>query len=441
MKATINKIMFFIAGGVFGALVIVASLAFADEQVQDERLPLTSLWALTDAFGTIKANYVEEVDDNMLLTGAIRGMLSSLDPHSAYLDKEDFTSLREDIKGEFGGLGMEVGMEDGFVKVVAPIDDTPAQKAGLQSGDLIIRLDSRPVKGMSLQDAVDIMRGKPGTEIELTIVREGIEKPFQVKLLRAVIRVKSVKGQLLDSEFGYLRIAQFQKQTPNDLIQATEKIKQQAKGDLKGIILDLRNNPGGDLGAAVGVSDAFLEKGEVVITKGRQPMSTDRYSAKPGDIADGVPVVVLVNGGSASASEIVAGALQDHKRAVILGQQTFGKGSVQTIIPLNGGSAVKLTTARYYTPSGRSIQAEGIRPDVELKPARLSADEVVTGKYIKESDLARHLEQPESISEDSEKQEGTSQSIDEKTAELTRRDYFLHEALNLLKGLAILRKS
>ncbi|MCG7955589.1 MAG: S41 family peptidase, partial [Candidatus Thiodiazotropha endolucinida] len=383
--------------------------------------------------GRIKANYVEPVEDEVLLENAIRGMVSGLDPHSNYLDAEDYKDLQVGTKGEFGGLGIEVGMEDGFVKVIAPIDDTPAARAGVRSGDLIVRLDETPVKGMSLNEAVALMRGKPGTPLELTIIREGEEKPIKITVVRDVIRVASVKSRLLDDRFAYLRISQFQTHTARDMLKVLRKLKGESEGDLQGMVLDLRNNPGGVLNAAVSVSDAFLEDGLIVYTKGRESDSQLRFEAAPDDVLEGAPIVVLVNEGSASASEIVAGALQDHGRAVIMGSQTFGKGSVQTIIPITDTAAVKLTTARYFTPSGRSIQAEGIKPDIELEDFTLSKVEKDQVGPIKESNLTGHLENGNEEGEESQSSE--SDQGDESVA---AKDYQLGEALNLLKGLAIL---
>ena len=406
----------------------------ADEDEQGNSLPLQQLRTFADIFGRIKANYVEPVDDQVLLEYAIRGMVSGLDPHSNYLDSEDYKDLQVGTKGEFGGLGIEVGMEDGFVKVIAPIDDTPAARAGVRSGDLIVRLDDTPVKGLSLNEAVALMRGKPGTPLELTIIRKGVEKPIKITVTRDIIRVASVKSRLLDERFAYLRISQFQTNTARDMLKVLDRLRKEAEGDLLGMVLDLRNNPGGVLNAAVSVSDAFLESGLIVYTEGRETDSQLRFEAAPDDVLDGAPIVVLVNEGSASASEIVAGALQDHHRAVIMGSRTFGKGSVQTIIPISDTSAVKLTTARYYTPSGRSIQAEGITPDIELEDVTLSKVEKSRVKPIKESNLSGHLENGNSEkTADPEQVQG-----DKEQDSVAAKDYQLGEALNLLKGLSIL---
>lgn len=398
-------------------------------------LPVEELRTFSDVFGRIKNDYVEAVEDSEMLENAIRGMLSGLDPHSSYLDHEQFKELQVGTSGEFGGLGIEVGMEDGFVKVIAPIDDTPAQRAGVQAGDLIIRLDDTPVKGLTLNDAVKIMRGKPGTVLKLTVVREGVEKPLKINIKRAIIKVRSVKSKMLEGNFGYVRISQFQSKTAENMVDAIDKLKKESGGALKGMVLDLRNNPGGVLNGAVAVSDAFLKKGLIVYTEGRVNDSKLRFNATPDDILDNAPIVVLVNQGSASASEIVSGALQDHHRAIIVGTQTFGKGSVQTILPLSNGTAVKLTTARYYTPSGRSIQAEGIVPDIELDQVRVSAVES-TFDPIKEADLSGHLSNG-----NGKKSDKKSDKEDEPEEEsLAQSDYQLYEALNLLKGLSIQRE-
>ncbi|MCU7795545.1 MAG: S41 family peptidase [Candidatus Thiodiazotropha sp. (ex Myrtea spinifera)] len=422
-----------IVGLIFLLGLLVPGIVSAQAEETADTLPLEELRTFADIFGRIKANYVEKVGDDVLLENAIRGMVSGLDPHSNFLDKDDYKDLQVGTKGEFGGLGIEVGMEDGFVKVIAPIDDTPAQRAGVSSGDLIVRLDDTPVKGLSLNDAVKIMRGKVGTSLELTIIRKGVEKPLKITVVRDIIKVASVKGRLLDKQFAYLRISQFQSHTTSDMLKTLKRLKSESEGQLQGMVLDLRNNPGGVLNAAVSVSDAFLESGLIVYTQGRESESQLRFEAAPDDVLSGAPMVVLVNEGSASASEIVAGALQDQKRAVIMGTQTFGKGSVQTIIPISDSSAVKLTTARYYTPSGRSIQAEGIKPDIELEEVKVSKVESNGVKPIKEADLSGHLKNGNGDSDT------TNKSKNEENESLADKDYQLGEALNLLKGLAILR--
>jgi carboxyl-terminal processing protease len=407
----------------------------AETAQEGNNLPLEQLRVFADIFGRIKANYVEPVDDQELLESAIRGMVSGLDPHSNYLNAEEYKDIQVGTKGEFGGLGIEVGMEDGFVKVIAPIDDTPAARAGVLSGDLIVRLDETPVKGMSLNEAVSKMRGKPGTPLTLTIIRKGVEKPLKITVTRDIIRVASVKSRLLDKHFAYLRISQFQTKTARDMLKALSRLNKESKGKLQGMVLDLRNNPGGVLNAAVSVSDAFLESGLIVYTKGRESDSQLIFEAAPDDVLNGAPIVVLVNGGSASASEIVAGALQDHNRAVIMGSPTFGKGSVQTIIPISQTAAVKLTTARYYTPSGRSIQAEGITPDIELENFTLSKIEKDQNP-IKESNLSGHLENGNTDTDKKSNTETTNNHEAQKP--MLDKDYQLGEALNLLKGLSIL---
>jgi carboxyl-terminal processing protease len=418
---------------VLGAVSFHAAPLFAEVDEAPSSLPLKELRTFAEVFGRIKSDYVEDVEDKTLLEHAIRGMLSGLDPHSSYLTADEYKDLRVGTTGEFGGLGIEVGMEDGFVKVISPIDDTPAQKAGLKAGDLLIRLNDKPVKGMTLNEAVNMMRGKPGSEISVMVVREGTDKPFKVTLVRDVIRVASVKSRMLEPGYGYLRISHFQSRTTDDLIKSVDKLNKDAEGGLKGVVLDLRNNPGGVLNAAVSVSDAFLEEGLIVYTEGRVDDSKLEFKAGPDDVMDGAPIVVLVNGGSASASEIVAGALQDHKRAIIVGEQTFGKGSVQTIVPVDRSSAIKLTTALYFTPSGRSIQAEGIEPDILLAPVNVKSKEVSDLKPLKEADLSRHLENG-----DDEEPNGAGDAPKKAEKSLAESDFQLNEALNLLKGLYIM---
>jgi carboxyl-terminal processing protease len=399
----------------------------------EQPLPIDELRTFTEVFSRIKADYVEPVDDKKLLRDAIQGMLSGLDPHSSFLDPEAFKEMRVGTEGEFGGLGIEVTMEDGFVKVVSPIEDTPAARAGLKPGDLIIRLDEKAVKGMTLNDAVKQMRGKPGSDIVLTVVREGQPKPLKFTVTRAVIKIQSVKHRMLEDGFGYVRITQFQANTGDGLKDALTKLKLQNKNNLKGLVLDLRNNPGGVLNAAVAVSDAFLTSGLIVYTEGRVADAELKFSATPPDLINGAPMVVLVNGGSASASEIVAGALQDHKRAVIMGTKTFGKGSVQTILPMSGGSALKITTARYYTPNGRSIQATGILPDVVTEEAKVTKRDKSAEDALKEADLAGHLENK------GEDKAGAKKDKPSVKLDIAGEDYQLQEALNLLKGISIFR--
>jgi carboxyl-terminal processing protease len=394
-----------------------------------------------DVFERIRSSYVEEVDEEKLIQSAISGMLSSLDPHSNFMAAEEFDSMRIQTRGEFGGLGIEVTQENGFVKVVTPIDDTPAQKAGIQSGDFITQVDGEAMLGMSLNDAVDLMRGPIGSEIVLTIVREGIDEPFDVTIIRDQIKVKAARVRV-EGEIIVMRVSGFTEQTYENMEDGITKQIEKAGGidKVSGFVLDLRNNPGGLLTQAVLVSDAFLEKGEIVSTRGRNVQDSDRRNAKPGDLTQGKPLVVLINGGSASASEIVAGALQDHHRAVIIGTRSFGKGSVQTIMPLQSGSGIKLTTARYYTPSGRSIQALGISPDilVEQRPPKIEEDDGDEKRSQRfEADLRGSLTN-DSLSEDQKNLLEDERKAQEVTAKLRDSDYQLSYALDVLKGLTVL---
>ena len=401
MQSKLRNVGLIAVGAVAGVLISLNFQAIADLKSTRSPLPIEELRAFTEVFGAIKTNYVEPVEDKKLITEAINGMLTGLDPHSAYLDAEAFKELQVGTQGQFGGLGIEVGMEDGFVKVISPIEDTPAFRAGIKPGDLIIKLDDTPVKGMSLNDAVKKMRGKPNTNIVLTISRKGESAPVVVTLTRAVIRVQSVKSKMIEPGYAWVRISQFQEATPDNMVKHIDTLFKQ--GPVKGLVLDLRNDPGGLLHGAVAISAAFLPaKTLVVSTDGRAEDAKKKFLASPEDYARGnrgedvlkalpaavktVPMVVLVNGGSASASEIVAGALQDHKRAVVIGTQTFGKGSVQTIMPLGNSTAIKLTTARYFTPAGRSIQALGVTPDIIIE------DPTDVATRVREADLTRHLE-------------------------------------------------
>lgn len=387
-----------------------------------EDLPLEELRMFAEVFGRIKSAYVEPIDDKQLLEDAIRGMVAGLDPHSSYLAPEDYAVLQEHTTGQFGGLGIEVGIKDGLIHVIAPIDDTPAQQAGLKSGDIISRIDNKSVQGLSLGEAVDLMRGEIGSTTKLTIYREGQKTPLEFELTRAVIKVTSVKSRLLAEGYGYVRISQFQVNTGSDLNAAIKKL--QSDTPLRGVVLDLRDNPGGVLQAAVDVSDAFVDEGLIVYTEGRLDRSEMKFTAHQAMFLDKtVPLIVLINGGSASASEIVAGALQDLDRAVIMGTESFGKGSVQTILPLAGDRAVKITTARYFTPSGRSIQAQGIVPDIEVKNRSLGTlgD---TGNLVKEADLEGHLE-------------NGNQSAKVSSAADLGDDFQLYQAYSLLKALSI----
>ena len=411
-----------------------------------------------DVFERVRADYVDQVTDEELIESAIRGMLSELDPHSSYMDQDQFSEMQEQTRGEFGGLGIQVTMEEGFVKVVAPIDDTPASRAGIQSGDYIVAIDGESVLGLTLDQAVDLLRGPVQSEVTITVQRKE-EEPFEVTLVRDVIKVESVRSRV-EGEIGYIRISQFNEQTTPGLEQAIEEIKAELGDSLIGIVLDLRNNPGGLLSEAISVSDAFLEQGEIVSTRGRHEEDMQRYNARAGDMIDGLPLVVLINDGSASASEIVAGALQDHHRAIILGTRSFGKGSVQTIIPLPGHGAMRLTTSRYYTPSGTSIQAKGIVPDIEVALATIETIE--TGKLRHEEDLRGSLANPDEdggtegamppeddqpVSEeeaDPNGDEGADAVEGEEKEEPTptggiqpENDYQLQRALDLLRGYAL----
>ena len=380
-----------------------------------------------EVFERVRAEYVDDVNDDSLVESAINGMLTSLDPHSNYLNTKNFNDMKVQTRGEFGGLGIEVSMENGLVKVVSPIDDTPAARAGLKPGDLITHLDGDPVQGMTLPEAVEKMRGPISSEIKLTIRREGRD-PFDVKLTRATIKIQSVRSHLEGDNLAYIRITTFNEQTDVGLNNAMKNLKQQAGGKLLGVVLDLRNDPGGLLDQAVAVADAFLDKGEIVSTRGRRSEDAQRYNARPGDIAAGLPVAVLINGGSASASEIVAGALQDHHRAILLGTRSFGKGSVQTIIPLPGHGAMRLTTARYYTPSGRSIQAKGIDPDIVVEAAKIEkTPEKGEAKVTTASDLKR----------DDSGDGGTEQSSVDPSIMGTPADYQLTRAVDMLRGIAL----
>jgi carboxyl-terminal processing protease len=380
-----------------------------------------------DVFDAARANFVDNVTDQTLIEGAINGMLTSLDPHSNYLNAKNFDDMKVQTRGEFGGLGIEVAMENGLVKVVSPIDDTPAARAGVRPGDLITNINGEAVQGMTLPEAVEKMRGPVNSDITLTIRREGRD-PFDVKLTRANIKVQSVHSHLENGNVGYVRISSFNEQTDVGLNAAMKSLKQQSSNKLVGVILDLRNNPGGLLDQAVAVSDAFLDKGEIVSTRGRRAEDAQRYDARPGDLANGLPVVVLINGGSASASEIVAGALQDHHRAILVGTRSFGKGSVQTIIPMPGHGAMRLTTARYYTPSGRSIQAKGIEPDITIEAAKIEkATADTTGKVVVDKDKDKDKSKPDTASE------GTVDPAVLGTAD----DYQLARAVDLLRGIAL----
>ncbi len=427
------------------AVLTIEKEASTDNIALEPRLPLNELRVFAEAFNRISSAYVEEIDDKTLLENAIKGMLSQMDPHSSYLDKDSFDDLQESTSGNYGGLGIEIGMEDGFIKVISPMDDTPAAKAGVESGDLIIQLNDIPVKGMSLSDAIEAMRGEPGSEIEITVIKSNNPTPTPLTLTREVIKIASVRQRYLEDGFGYLRIAQFQSGTGDEVEKAVIQLKDE--GDLDGLIIDLRNNPGGVLQSAVAVSDAFIDDGLIVSTRGRMEDSEHRYNARTPDSIHGVPIVVLVNAGTASASEIVAGALQDHGRAIVMGTTTFGKGSVQTILPLTNEKAIKLTTAKYYTPNGKSIQAAGIIPDIWVGRSKVTPAKSNPWR-IKEKNLPKHLagddEGAKGESDVDAPQSPDSLEPDSPTSpysnnmELAVRDYQLNEALTLLKGLHII---
>ncbi|MGQ0523447.1 MAG: S41 family peptidase [Betaproteobacteria bacterium] len=473
MRNKLHHLGLIAVGILMGVAISLNFSAVAQKDAGFAPLPIEELRAFTEVFGRVKSDYVETVDDKRLITQAINGMLTGLDPHSAYLDQEAFRELQVGTQGEFGGLGIEVGMEEGFVKVIAPIDDTPASRAGVKPGDLIVKLDDASVKGMTLTDAVKRMRGKPNTQITLTIVRKGESKPVVVTLTRAVIKVQSVKAKLLEPGYAYFRVSQFQEHTGENLAAAIIRLFKENQGSMKGLVLDLRNDPGGLLNGAVAVSAAFLPQGSLVVyTDGRTDDSKMKLNASPENYLRGrakedylkklpaevknVPMVVLVNGGSASASEIVAGALQDHRRAVIMGQPTFGKGSVQTILPLGNNTAIKLTTARYYTPNGRSIQAKGIVPDIPLDDA--SADKTA-GLRLREADLTKHLTDVAREKEQAEEKAEAAaaavkynftpmprpKDLDEKATRpepgeiVSKNDYELNQAVAFLKSRTLAR--
>jgi carboxyl-terminal processing protease len=454
-----------ICAGLLGGILISLQFSALAEKETRPNLPIEELRTFAEVFNAIKQGYVEPVDDKKLITHAISGMLSNLDPHSTYLDADAYKDLQVGTQGEFGGVGIEVGMEDGLVKVVSPIEDTPADRGGVKTGDLIFKLDDSLVKGMTLSDAVKRMRGKPKTQIKLFILRKGEPKPLEITLTREVIKVQSVKSKLVEDGYGYLRITSFQENTAPSLVKHLNDLYK--PGSLKGLVLDLRNDPGGLLNSAIGVSAAFLPpKTLVTSTDGRTPDAKHQFYALPGDYMRGsrddyikglpaealkVPLVVLINGGSASASEIVAGALQDHKRAVIMGTTSFGKGSVQTVLPLPGNTAIKLTTARYFTPSGRSIQAKGIVPDIVVEESANGG----SAARLREADLEKHLENntdkdaatpvkpqskaPAKAKSSPSKDEGDEQSEAPSRELASPKDYQLNQALNLLKGLQIMQ--
>jgi carboxyl-terminal processing protease len=418
-------IFFGLAAGMFSH----AEDAPATPPVAQNALPIDDLRLFSEVFHQIRTNYVSEVTDQQLLEYAIKGMLGSLDPHSAYLNKNDFAELQDITAGEFGGIGIEIIMENGFMKVVSPLDDTPAQLGGIRAGDIILKINNKVIKGLSMDEGIEMMRGEKGSEISLTIMHANETTPVELKLIRDIIKIQSVKSRILEKHWGYLRISQFQARTATDAKDHLNKMLEKTSRQMQGLIIDLRNNPGGLLNAAIEISDLFLKDGLIVYTKGRIPESQESYRAKPDVMLEGKPIIILINSGSASASEIVAGALQDHKRAVIAGTTSFGKGSVQVILELPNNRGMKLTTARYYTPLGRSIQAEGIKPDITIQNAelRLHNDDTT---LVKEADLSGHLENKDVKAES-----------DKKSDDPLIADYQLYEALNLLKAMSLAQSS
>lgn len=422
------------------SLFVWATPAFAVDAKKNDEETYRLLALFGDVFERVRAEYVEAPSEEEMIEAAITGMLAAMDPHSSFLNAKSFKDMQVNTRGEFGGLGIQVTMEGGFVKVISPIDDTPAFRAGIESGDVITHLDGESVQGLTLTQAVDRMRGKVGSDIRLSLVREGRE-PFDVTITRSVIKITSVRSRV-EGKIGYVRITSFNEQTDKGLERAITKIKDEVGDELQGIVLDLRNNPGGLLDQAIAVSDAFLDRGEIVSTRSRKPEDTQRFNARTGDLASGLPVVVLINSGSASASEIVAGALQDHSRAVILGTKSFGKGSVQTIMPLSGNGAMRLTTARYYTPSGRSIQAKGVEPDILVKQAKL---EEITSSRPSRSEASLRGALDTGASEDDKDAKPSDEPKDETEAsdetKPEAQDYQLSRALDLIRGLSIMNQN
>jgi carboxyl-terminal processing protease len=418
---------------VVAVLVMAVSLAAVSGPQAESSDTFRQLKLFGDVFERVRAEYVEEVTDEMLIESAINGMLTALDPHSGYLDAKKYRDMQVQTKGEFGGLGIEVTMEDGLVKVVSPIDDTPAYRAGIQAGDVITHINSEPVLGMTLAEAVERMRGPVDTSIALTLRRPGRDDPLDVSMARAVITISPVRWRA-EGDIGYIRVTAFNEQTEASLRDAIEQLESELGQSLKGVVVDLRNNPGGLLEQAVAVADVFLDRGEIVSTRGRRTDNIQRFNARRGDLIDGRPMVVLINGGSASASEIVAGALQDHDRAIVMGTQSFGKGSVQTIMPLPGHGAIRLTTARYYTPAGTSIQAKGIVPDIEVQQSRVEV--IDQGGSRREADLRGRLENDQTVDQEEEEVIGDDSAIEgEEVSEA--EDYQLARALDLLRGVAM----
>lgn len=403
-----------------------------------------SIELFTDVMAIVKKSYVEEVDTKKLIYGAINGMLASLDPHSSFMPPDVYKEMKIDTKGAFGGLGIEITIKDGILTVISPIEDTPAFKAGIKAGDQIFKIDDKFTKDLNINDAVKRMRGQKGTKVTLTIMREGFDKPKEFPLIRDIVQVRSVRSNLLGDGYGYIRIAQFQEKTDEDLAKSLKKLKEESKGELKGLVLDLRNDPGGLLDQAVRVADHFTEEGKMIVyTEGREKDSKMQFTARKGGKEPNYPIVVLINSGSASASEIVAGALQDHKRAIIMGTQSFGKGSVQTIIPLSDDSGLRLTTARYYTPSGRSIQAKGISPDITVERIDFpkSALEKKESLHLREKDLENHFEgEDKGAKKEGKKEDGKDSPVSLKPEDNLKNDYQVMRALDLLKGWELIKK-
>jgi carboxyl-terminal processing protease len=459
LLTSIQKIFLYLA-------ITLNVVAWSETKSTNKKLPIDDLQRFTTVLENIKNYYVNPIEDQLLFNSAIRGMLAGLDPHSAYLDVDEFADLKVSTTGKFGGIGIEVTLEDGFIRIITPIDDTPAKRAGIEAGDLIIRLNDTAIRGMSLRETVDLMRGKPGTSLELTILRKNLPKPFKVKVMREIINAPSVRYQILEENNAYLRISQFQNDTGEEVIRQIRSIKKSVGNKLNGLILDLRDNPGGIFESSVTIANAFLDKeqlkydGLIVYTKGRLAKSEIKEYAKGKDILNNLPIIILINGGSASASEIVAGALQDHKRAIILGTKSFGKGSVQTVLPLKDNRGLKLTTALYYTPSGRSIQATGITPDLIVEKLSIpvinnNEEDLVS---LKESDLQGHLLKNNNDHNQKQEQKSNKETLyqqepqsfvgsnnfklneqqNQEILPLINKDYQLHEALNLLKALSVL---
>lgn len=447
MAALGNRKKRFVAGFVIAALAAVVFVGISPQRrcsAEGKGSDYETIELFTDVMGIIKKSYVEEVDTKKLIYGAINGMLSSLDPHSSFMPPETYKEMKIDTRGAFGGLGIEISIKDGILTVISPIEDTPAFRAGIKAGDQILKIDEKFTKDLNINEAVKRMRGQKGTKVTLTIMREGFEKPKEFPLVRDIIQVKSVKFRLMDDGFGYVRIAQFQEKTDDDLARGLKTLREENKGELRGLILDMRNDPGGLLDQAVKVADHFVDEGKMIVyTEGREKDSKMQFTARKGGKESGYPIVVLINGGSASASEIVAGALQDHKRAIIMGTQSFGKGSVQTIIPLSDESGLRLTTARYYTPKGRSIQAKGITPDIVVEQLEMPKEkgEKKEGMHLREKDLENHFENEDRAGDKGGKGDDRKEkSPASKPEDNLKSDYQVTRAFDLLKGWEIMRK-